>query len=97
MTVAISPSPNKEERVKTHADRSEANEKRAVLRSVNPYNGQMLKTYDQMTPKEVERAIGQAHERFTTWRRTSIPERAAFLLWTTRLCRNTTATTERSR
>jgi len=80
MTVAISPSANKEERVKTHADRSEAKEKRAVLGSVNPYNGQMLKTYDEMTPKEVDHAIGQAHERFTTWRRTTIPERAALLL-----------------
>jgi succinate-semialdehyde dehydrogenase/glutarate-semialdehyde dehydrogenase len=86
MTVAISPSANKEERVKTHADGSEETEKRAVLRSVNPYNGQTLKTYDEMTPKEVERAIGQAHERFTTWRRTSIPERAASLLRAADLC-----------
>ena len=73
ISVAISPSANKEERVKTHAGRSEETEKRAVLRSVNPYNGQTLKTYDEMTPEEVDRAIGQAHQRFTTWRRTSIP------------------------
>jgi len=86
MTVAITPSAKKEERVKTHADRSEANEKRSVLRSVNPYNGQMLKTYNEMTSKEVDRAIGQAHERFTTWRRTSIPERAALLLRAADLC-----------
>ena len=76
MTVAISPAANKEERVKTHAERSKETEKLAVLRSVNPYNGQTLKTYNEMTSKEVDRAIGQAHERFTTWRRTSIPERA---------------------
>lgn len=86
MTVAISPSANKEGRVKTHADRSEETEKRAVLRSVNPYNGQTLKTYDEMTPEEVDRAIGQAHQRFTTWRRTSIPERAALLLRAADLC-----------
>jgi succinate-semialdehyde dehydrogenase/glutarate-semialdehyde dehydrogenase len=86
MTVAISPSANKEERVKTPADRSEETEKRAVLRSVNPYNGQTLKTYNEMTPKEVDHAIGQAHERFTTWRRTTIPERAALLLRAADLC-----------
>jgi succinate-semialdehyde dehydrogenase/glutarate-semialdehyde dehydrogenase len=86
MTVAISLSANKDERVKTHRDRSEETDKRALLRSVNPYNGQTLKTYNEMTPNEVHRAIGQAHERFTTWRRTSIPERAAFLLRAADLC-----------
>jgi succinate-semialdehyde dehydrogenase / glutarate-semialdehyde dehydrogenase len=84
--MAISPSANKDERVKARADRSEQTEKRAVLRSVNPYNGQTLKTYNEMTPKEVDHAIGQAHLRFMTWRRTSIPERAALLLKAADLC-----------
>ena len=86
MTVAIAPSANKEDRVKTRADRSEETEKRALLLSVNPYNGQTLKTFTEMTPKEVDHAIAHAHERFITWRRTSIPERAALLLKAADLC-----------
>src|SRR5689334_21910698 len=84
MTVAISPAANKEERLKARGERSE--EKRALLRSVNPYNGQTLKTYTEMSPEGLDRAIGEAHERFTTWRRSSIPERAALLLRAADLC-----------
>src|SRR5436305_11328705 len=86
MTAAISPAAYKEERVETRAYRSDETERRAILRSVNPYNGQTLRTYNEMTPKEVDGAIGQAHERFTTWRRTSIPERAALLVRAADLC-----------
>ena len=86
MTVAISPYANTEGRVETRADKSEETEKRALLRSVNPYNGQTLKTFTEMTSEGVDRAIALAHERFTTWRRTSISERAALLLKAADLC-----------
>ena len=42
---------------------------RAVLRSVNPYNGETTKTYTEMTSDEVDAAIATAHDRFATWRR----------------------------
>src|SRR5512132_3703653 len=86
MTVAISPYANTEGRVETRADKSEETEKRALLRSVNPYNGQTLKTFTEMTSEGVDRAIALAHQRFMTWRRTSIPERAALLLKAADLC-----------
>jgi acyl-CoA reductase-like NAD-dependent aldehyde dehydrogenase len=86
MTVAISPSANKRSALKHSQIDLKKTEKRAVLRSVNPYSGQTLKTYNEMTPLEVDGAIRQAHERFTTWRRTSVPERAALLLRAAELC-----------
>ena len=70
MTVAISPYANTEGRVETRADKSEETEKRALLRSVNPYNGQTLKTFTEITSEGIDRAIALAHQRFMTWRRT---------------------------
>jgi acyl-CoA reductase-like NAD-dependent aldehyde dehydrogenase len=86
MIVAISPHENKEEHLNAGADTSEETGKRSLLRSVNPYDGQTLKTYPEMTPDEVDRGIAGAHERFRTWRRASIPERAALLLRAADLC-----------
>ena len=42
--------------------------RRKVLRSVNPYSGEVMKTYPEMQPEEVDQAIAKAHERFRTWR-----------------------------
>ena len=75
-TATISPPAQKEQR----------DTGRGLLRSVNPYNGQLLKTYVEMTPDEVDRAIGNAHERFKKWRRTSLSERASLLLKAATLC-----------
>ncbi|HEX3420478.1 MAG TPA: NAD-dependent succinate-semialdehyde dehydrogenase [Candidatus Udaeobacter sp.] len=86
MTVTISRYENKEQRVNPGADKSEEAQKRALLRSVNPYNGQTLKTYPEMTPEEVDGVIAGAHERFTAWRRASIPERTTLLLRAADLC-----------
>jgi succinate-semialdehyde dehydrogenase/glutarate-semialdehyde dehydrogenase len=60
---------------------------RAVLRSVNPYNGETLATFVEMSPDEVDNAIATAHERFATWRRLSFPERGALLRRAAGLCR----------
>jgi hypothetical protein len=42
---------------------------RATLPSVNPYNGQTLKNYLEMSAEDVDNAIAEAHERFPAWRR----------------------------
>lgn len=58
---------------------STAFEKTAVLKSINPYNGEVLKTYDEMSPAEVDSAIAKADEAFRQWRETSFEHRAGFL------------------
>lgn len=51
----------------------------AVLKSINPYNGEVLKTFDEMSPAEVESAIAKADEAFRQWRETSFEYRAGIL------------------
>jgi succinate-semialdehyde dehydrogenase/glutarate-semialdehyde dehydrogenase len=70
--------------VESQPDKTET---RAVLRSVNPFNGQTLKTYPEMTPEEVDDAIAKAHEHFATWRRVPFAERARLLRRAATLCR----------
>lgn len=53
--------------------------KTAVLKSINPYNGEVLKTYDEMSPEEVDSAIAKADEAFRQWRETSFEHRAGIL------------------
>ncbi|TWT32175.1 Succinate-semialdehyde dehydrogenase [NADP(+)] 1 [Posidoniimonas corsicana] len=50
-----------------------------TLKSVNPYNGEVLKTYDEMSPEEVDAAIAKADEAFREWRETSFEHRAGVL------------------
>ena len=52
---------------------------RRELKSVNPYNGEVLKTYEEMTPEEVDFAIATADEAFREWRETSFEHRAGIL------------------
>src|SRR3954453_13257590 len=58
-----------------------------VLSSMNPYTGEKMKDYLEMTPEEVERAIANAHQRFTSWRGLSFAQRAALLHRAAVLCR----------
>lgn len=53
--------------------------KTAVLKSINPYNGEVLKTFDEMSLAEVDSAIAQADEAFRQWRETSFEHRAGIL------------------
>jgi succinate-semialdehyde dehydrogenase/glutarate-semialdehyde dehydrogenase len=69
------------------ANRNQPDAKPAQLRSVNPFNGQTLKTYVEMTGEETEAAIARAHERFPTWRRATFSERATALRGAAALCR----------
>jgi succinate-semialdehyde dehydrogenase/glutarate-semialdehyde dehydrogenase len=45
--------------------------------SVNPYDGKLLKTFENLTDKQLEQALATAAACFETWRHTSFAERAA--------------------
>ena len=53
--------------------------KTAVLKSINPYNAEVLKTFDEMSPAEVDSAIAKADEAFRQWRETTFEHRARIL------------------
>src|SRR3981081_2070233 len=60
---------------------------RATLPSVNPYNGQMMETYLEMSAEDVDNAIAKAHERFPAWRRVPFAQRARLSYRAAALCR----------
>ncbi|RKR91427.1 succinate-semialdehyde dehydrogenase/glutarate-semialdehyde dehydrogenase [Micromonospora pisi] len=49
------------------------------IATINPATGQLLKTYDPMSPEQVDAAIGRADEAFRTLRRTTFAERARWM------------------
>jgi succinate-semialdehyde dehydrogenase/glutarate-semialdehyde dehydrogenase len=46
------------------------------MESVNPATGDIVKTYEEMTPSQAAAAVGDAHEAWMAWRKTSFAERA---------------------
>jgi succinate-semialdehyde dehydrogenase / glutarate-semialdehyde dehydrogenase len=50
-----------------------------TYQSVNPYNGQTTKTFDELTDAQLETALATAQSCFETWRHTSYAERATIL------------------
>jgi succinate-semialdehyde dehydrogenase/glutarate-semialdehyde dehydrogenase len=58
-----------------------------TIASINPATGETTRTYDEMQPAEVDRAIEAAHAAFLEWRGTGFPERAARLRAAGRLLR----------
>jgi succinate-semialdehyde dehydrogenase/glutarate-semialdehyde dehydrogenase len=48
-----------------------------AYQSVNPYDGKILKTFEELTDKQLERALETAATCFETWRHTTFAERAA--------------------
>ncbi|MGB3221993.1 MAG: NAD-dependent succinate-semialdehyde dehydrogenase [Desulforhopalus sp.] len=50
-----------------------------VLKSINPFNGEILKTYPEMSAEEIDRAIAKADTMFREWRATSFKYRAGIL------------------
>jgi succinate-semialdehyde dehydrogenase/glutarate-semialdehyde dehydrogenase len=48
-----------------------------TLRAINPATGEVLATYDEMTPAGAGEVIAAVHEEFLGWRRASFAERAA--------------------
>ncbi|MBE0607838.1 MAG: NAD-dependent succinate-semialdehyde dehydrogenase [Dehalococcoidia bacterium] len=47
-----------------------------TYQSVNPYDGTSLKTFDEMTDGQLEKALATAETCFQTWRHTTFAERA---------------------
>jgi succinate-semialdehyde dehydrogenase/glutarate-semialdehyde dehydrogenase len=50
-----------------------------TYQSVNPYNGKILKTFKELTDKQLEAALATAATCFEAWRRTTYAERAAIV------------------
>ena len=48
-----------------------------AYQSVNPYDGKILKTFEELSDKQLEAALETAATCFETWRRTTFAERAA--------------------
>jgi succinate-semialdehyde dehydrogenase/glutarate-semialdehyde dehydrogenase len=47
--------------------------------SVNPYDGKLLKTFESLTDKQLDKALATAATCFETWRHTSFADRAAVI------------------
>jgi succinate-semialdehyde dehydrogenase/glutarate-semialdehyde dehydrogenase len=47
-----------------------------TYQSVNPYDGKILKTFEEMTDEQLEAALATAAASFKTWRRKTFAERA---------------------
>src|SRR3990172_109201 len=47
-----------------------------AYQSTNPYNGKILKTFEELTDKQLETALQTAAKCFETWQHTSFAERA---------------------
>src|ERR1017187_899135 len=47
-----------------------------TYQSVNPYNGEILKTFDRLTDKQLESSLASAATCFESWRYTTFAERA---------------------
>ena len=50
-----------------------------TFQAINPTAGDVVASYDEMTSDMVKVIIGEVHEAFLAWRRTSFPERAALM------------------
>jgi succinate-semialdehyde dehydrogenase/glutarate-semialdehyde dehydrogenase len=49
------------------------------LQSINPANGEIVATYKEMSAREVQSVVVDAHEAYLGWRNTSFHERAALM------------------
>ncbi|WP_347041669.1 NAD-dependent succinate-semialdehyde dehydrogenase [Brachybacterium nesterenkovii] len=56
-----------------------------TYRTQNPSTGKVVRSWDSLDPREVGTAIDTAEEAFTSWRRTSVEERAGVLARTAHL------------
>src|SRR5216683_4483005 len=49
------------------------------ITSIYPATGKTIKTYDEMTPGEAASAVEQAHETWTSWRKTPFAQRGRLM------------------
>ena len=59
-----------------------------MIRSVNPYNDQLLETFEETGKKELESKLSLAEKTYKDWSHTSFNQRAGLLRETARLLRN---------
>jgi succinate-semialdehyde dehydrogenase/glutarate-semialdehyde dehydrogenase len=71
MTTALSPRP-----ALSKKPGSAAKKAAHAYQSVNPYDGKILKTFEELTDTQLETAIKTAEKCFGTWRETTFAERA---------------------
>ena len=50
-----------------------------TIKSINPFNNELLEEFKEMTTQEVNSAIGKADEAYKTWKKKSFKERAKVL------------------
>jgi succinate-semialdehyde dehydrogenase/glutarate-semialdehyde dehydrogenase len=50
-----------------------------AIKSVNPYNNQVLKTFEEHTDKQVDDMLSQAQNAYGAWRKTSFKDRSDYL------------------
>lgn len=50
-----------------------------AIQSINPFNGEIIKTYQAYNPQEVEEKISATNEAWYQWKKTSFEERASLL------------------
>ncbi|HEX7605775.1 MAG TPA: NAD-dependent succinate-semialdehyde dehydrogenase, partial [Usitatibacter sp.] len=58
-----------------------------AIASINPANGETVKTYREMTPQEAAAAVDEAHDAWKSWRATSFAERARLMKKTSAILR----------
>jgi succinate-semialdehyde dehydrogenase/glutarate-semialdehyde dehydrogenase len=51
-----------------------------AIKSVNPANGKLIKTYQELNPEEVNQKIAESHPAWENWRKVSFIERANSML-----------------
>lgn len=51
-----------------------------TIKSINPYNGKIIKTYKEFDTEKIEIKIKKTHTAFTKWRLTNFKERAKLML-----------------
>jgi len=59
-----------------------------AIQTINPFNNQVVKSFQEMTPLAVEVAISKADETFQSWRYTAYPFRAELLHKVAKLMRD---------
>jgi len=77
MTTALATPPRTPKRTATQ---STTKVKAKAYQSVNPFNGQTLKTFEELTAAQLEKAIKMAETCFESWRHTTFAERAIIVI-----------------
>jgi succinate-semialdehyde dehydrogenase/glutarate-semialdehyde dehydrogenase len=58
-----------------------------AIASVNPFTGETVKSYREMTPEEAAAAVAEAHDTWKSWRSTAFAERARLMKKTSAILR----------